>query len=38
MEQDRKPRDKPKHLWAKEPKIYNEEKAFSLIGGAEKSG
>ena len=37
MEQDRKPRDKPKHLWAKEPRIYNEEKAFSSKS-AEKSG
>ena len=38
MEQDRKPRGERKHLWAKEPRIYNGQKAFSLIAGAGKSG
>jgi len=43
MEQDRKPRDKPIHLWApyfftKEARIYNREKTTSSIRGAGKTG
>ena len=42
MEQDRKPRDKPTHIWStnltKEAKIYNGEKIVSSISGAGKTG
>ena len=43
MEQNRKPRGKPMHLWApylltKEAKIYNGEKTISLTNGAGKTG
>ena len=43
MEQDRKPRDKPIHLWApyfltKEARIYNIKKTISSIRGAGKTG
>ena len=42
MEQDRKPRDKPTHLWStnmtKEGRIYNGEKRVSSISGAGKTG
>ena len=41
MEQDRKPRDKPMHLWStmtKEARIYNGEKIVSSISGAGKTG
>ena len=43
MEQDRKPRDKPIHLWApdfftKEARIYNGEKTAFSINGAGKTG
>ena len=42
MEQDRKPRDKPTHIWStnltKEAKIYNGEKIVSSISGAGKAG
>ena len=34
MEQDRKPRDKPTHLW--EARIYSGEKTASSISGAGK--
>ena len=40
MQQDRKPRDKPMHLWApytKEAGIYNGEKIDSLVSGAGKT-
>ena len=41
MEQDRKPRDKPRHIWlcfTKEARIYNGEKTASSISGAGKTG
>ena len=42
MEQDRKPRDKPMHIWSlsltKEGRIYNGEKTVSSISGAGKTG
>ena len=41
MEQDRKPRDKPTHLWTsnlKKTRIYNGEKTVSSISGARKPG
>ena len=43
MEQDRKPRDKPTHIWSpyfyiKEARIYNGEKTASSISGAGKTG
>ena len=43
MEQDRKPRNKPMHLWVpyfltKEARIYNGAKAASSINGAGKTG
>ena len=43
MEQDRKPRNKPMHLWvlaflAKEERIYNAAKTDSSINGAGKTG
>ena len=42
MEQDRKPRDKPTHLWStnltKEVRIYNGEKTASSTSGAGKTG
>ena len=41
MEQDRKPRDKPMHLWktlTKEVRIYNGGKTASSISGAGKTG
>ena len=43
VEQDRKPRDKPTHLWStnlwtKEARIYNEEKTASSRSGAGKTG
>ena len=42
MEQDRKSRDKPMHLWepylTKEAIIYNEEKIASSVNCAEKTG
>ena len=43
MEQDRKSRDKPMHLWStnfmtKEARIYNREKTASSISGAGKTG
>ena len=43
MEQNRKPRDKPTHvwipyLWQKEARIYNGEKTISLTSGAGKTG
>ena len=43
MEQDRKPRNKPMHLWVpyffrKEAKIYNGAKTASSINGAGKTG
>jgi len=43
MEQDRKPRNKPMHLWVpyfltKEVGIYNGAKTVSSINGAEKTG
>ena len=41
MEQDRKPRDKPTHVWStltKEARIYNGEKTNSSINGAGKTG
>ena len=43
MEQDRKPRNKPMHLWVpyfftKEERIYNGAKTASSINGAEKTG
>ena len=42
-EQDRKPRDKPTHIWSplfliKEARIYNGEKTASSICGAGKTG
>ena len=40
MEQDRKPRNKPMHLWSiynKKGKIYNGEKTVSSISGAGKT-
>ena len=40
MEQDKKPRDKPTHLWStmtKEARIYNGEKTVSSISGAGKT-
>ena len=40
MEQDRKPRDKPTHLWSsltKEVRINNGEKIASSISGAGKT-
>ena len=36
MEQNRKPRDKPTHLW--EARIYSGEKTASSISGAGKTG
>ena len=43
MEQDRKPINKPMHLWVhyiltKEARIYNGAKIASLINGAGKTG
>ena len=41
MEQDRKPRNKHKHLWSpndKEARIYKGEKTVSSISGAGKTG
>ena len=43
MEQDRKPRKKPMHLWVpyfltKEARIYNGVKTASSMNGAEKTG
>ena len=43
MEQDRKPRDKPMHLWSTnlwhwKARIYNGEKTVSSISGAGKTG
>ena len=43
MEQDRKPRDKPTHIWSpffliKEARIYSGEKTVSSIIGAGKPG
>ena len=43
MKQDRKPRNKPMHLWAilsltKKARIYNGEKTASSISGAGKTG
>ena len=43
MEQDRKPRNKPMHLWVtyfftKEARIYNEAKIASSINDAGKTG
>ena len=43
MEQDRKPGDKPTHMWPpyfliKEARIYNGEKTASSISGAGKTG
>ena len=42
MEQDRKPRNKPMHVWVtfltKEARIYNGTKTVSSIIGAEKTG
>ena len=42
MKQDRKPRDKPTHLWStnltKKARIYNGEKAVSSVSGAGKTG
>ena len=44
MEQERKLRDKPTHLWStnlcmtKEARIYNGEKTVSSISGAGKTG
>ena len=43
MEQDRKPRNKPTHLWSinlltKEVRIYSGEKAASSISGVGKTG
>ena len=43
MEQNRKPRDKPTHvwipyLWQKEARIYNGEKTISSTSGAGKTG
>ena len=43
MEQDRKPRNKPMHLWVpycftKEARIYNGAKTASSISGAGKTG
>ena len=43
MEEDRKPRNKPMHLWipyffTKEARIYNGEETASLINGAGKTG
>ena len=41
MEQDKKPRDKPMHVWSpliKEERIYNGEKTASSISGAGKTG
>ena len=42
IEQDRKPRDKPTHIWSpsliKEARIYSGEKTASSISGAGKTG
>ena len=44
MEQDRKPRDKPTHIWSpylsliKEARVYNGEKTASSISSAGKTG
>ena len=43
MEQDRKPKDKPMHIWSllsliKEARIYSGEKTASSISDAGKSG
>ena len=41
MEEDRKPRDKPIHLWSPNDKgetIYNGEKTVSSLSGAGKTG
>ena len=43
MEQHRKPRDKPTHIWStyfliKEARIYNGEKTASSVSGAGKTG
>ena len=40
MEQDRKPRDKPTHLWSatEEARLYNGENTVSSISGAGKTG
>ena len=43
MEQNRKPRDKPMHLWdtlslTKEARIYNGEKTIALTSGVGKTG
>ena len=43
MEQDKKPRNKPMHLWVpyfltKEARIYNGTKTVSSINSAEKTG
>ena len=43
MEQDRKPRNKPMHLWVpyfftKEARIYNGAKTASSLNGAGKTG
>ena len=42
MEQDRKPRDKPTHIWSpsliNEARIYNGETTSSSISGAGKTG
>ena len=43
MEQDKKPRNKPMHLWVpyfltKEARIYNGLKTISLTSGAGKTG
>ena len=43
MEQDRKPRNKPMHLWVpyfltKEARIYNGVKTDSSVSGAGKTG
>ena len=36
IEQDRKPRNKPMHLWIKEARQYNGEKTVSSINSAGK--
>ena len=38
MEQNRKSRNKPIHLWSKEPRMCNGEKRVSSIKGPGKTG
>lgn len=38
MEQNQESRNKPMHIWSKEPRIFNREKIVFLINGIGKTG